>query len=490
MPLAIRRDGAPPDDTWAGWLGTGEVNGVAGLGQRAWFVRGCAVLAILALALLSVGTGSTQCRLLDQEVSAGNTFRAWVSLLWRQTTQADFAGGVLASVDLTATPGDVKLAASVTRDVYAFRGAGTPDFWRYDMVGNTWSAPPVFSPLVKEGGSLAYDGSGGVYYLRGAGTKAFGRYDTGTGSWTPLASTPAIVKEGGALACDGSNYVYALAGNNTTAFWRYDITNDSWTAMASAPAAVREGGALVRVGTNAIYALQGNAQKAFWRYDIAANSWTAMAPTAQNVRWGGALTYDGARYVYAFRGDGKPDFWRYDTTTNSWVTTPLVLAPAPTNVQAGGSLAYDGAGGIFAFAGNGTTTYWRYDIAGNTWAVKAVAPAKVDMGGALVPLIQTVYATSGTVASRVLDAARVGAAWNALGWDRTLAAGTTITFEVRASDTAFAADAAAPAWAAVGDTSPVISALPAGRYKQIRATLGTTDLSRTPALHEFRLYHY
>ena len=100
------------------------------------------------------------------------------------------------------------------------------------------------------------------------------------------------------------------------------------------------------------------------------------------------------------------------------------------------------------------------------------------------------YYTSGTLASQVLDTGASGATWNMLFWDETLQSNTDITFEVRASDTSFGAGDASPSWNAVGGTSPVMSGLPAGRYKQWRATLTTSDTDNTPTLHEVRVYYY
>lgn len=100
------------------------------------------------------------------------------------------------------------------------------------------------------------------------------------------------------------------------------------------------------------------------------------------------------------------------------------------------------------------------------------------------------YASTGTIASQVLDTGVAGARWDALCWDETLPTNTDITFEVRASNTLFAKDAATPSWTSVGGASPVTSGLPSGRYKQWRANLTTSDTSKTPTLHEVRVYHY
>ncbi len=102
------------------------------------------------------------------------------------------------------------------------------------------------------------------------------------------------------------------------------------------------------------------------------------------------------------------------------------------------------------------------------------------------------YYPSGTIASQVFDTEVSGARWDALFWDETLQASTNITFEVRASDASFAKDTPPETlpWTAVGGTSPVTSGLPSGRYMQWRATLTTSDTSKTPTLHEVRVYHY
>lgn len=90
----------------------------------------------------------------------------------------------------------------------------------------------------------------------------------------------------------------------------------------------------------------------------------------------------------------------------------------------------------------------------------------------------TVYVASGTIACEVHDTLAAGVTWDSLGWEETLPAGTSITFEVRASDVAFLKDAAAPAWQPAG-------ALPiTGRYQQWRATLSTAVTTETPVLSQ------
>ena len=434
------------------------------------------ILGLMVL-LLASSLHTTTSYFVDSETSAGNNFQAWTSTQWVQTTQAHFEAGVPSNVSTSTSPGLVKLATGSRNQLYAFRGASA-DFWRYNIATNSW-APPL---TVGAGGALACDGANYVYALRGGATTDFWRYDIAGNSWTAMAAAPATVSSGGALAYAGPNYIYALRGAST-AFWRYDIAANSWTAMAVTPASVTLGGALVYDGSSYIYAFRGGSTT-FWRYNIAGNSWTAMAVAPASVGTGGALAYAGPNYIYASRGGTTADFWRYDIAGNSWTA----MAVAPATVSTGGSLACDGANYIYAFRGASTTTFWRYDIAGNSWTAMTVAPASVSSGGALTPVIQ--YVGSGTIASQVLDTGADGATWEELSWDEMLPTNSDITFEVRASDTEFLKDAAAPSWIPVGDSSPVIGGLPSGRYMQWRATLVSFTEMRTPMLLEVRVDYY
>jgi hypothetical protein len=107
-----------------------------------------------------------------------------------------------------------------------------------------------------------------------------------------------------------------------------------------------------------------------------------------------------------------------------------------------------------------------------------------------LPVRITYRISTGTIASPVFDTTYAGARWDALFWNETLLANTGITFEVRVSDTEFAMTDISPLWTSIGGNSPVLSGLPAGRYKQWRATLNTGTVENTPVLSEVRVYYY
>ena len=351
------------------------------------------VVFTLGLALLAGGIGEVAGSFTDSETSSGNGFQAWTSILWPQTTQADFEAGIPSQPDTRSSPGNVGLARD--NHIFAFQG-GSATFWRYGVPGN---------------------------------------------SWTSMTGAPNALGAGGALAYDGVRYIYAFQGGGTRIFWRYDATLGVWAARTQAPA---------------------------------------------NVGTGGSLAYDGSRYIYAFRGNNRVTFWQYDTNNNSWA----VRANAPATVRAGGSLAYDGTRYIYALRGNNRAVFWRYDTTSNSWTSMAGALGNVAGGGALAFVAASAYVSSATLASQVRDTGISEDRWDALIWDETLPANTDITFEVRASDTLFAADNVTLTWTSVGGTSPVTSGLPSGRYMQWRATLTTTDIAVTPLIHEVRLYHF
>jgi hypothetical protein len=146
--------------------------------------------------------------------------------------------------------------------------------------------------------------------------------------------------------------------------------------------------------------------------------------------------------------------------------------------------------------GNASTTSPTASAASSTHTHSVTVSFGAPSTTSLPPYVDVIfakalYAASGTIASQVLDTTVTGSRWDALFWDESLATGTDITFEVRASDTVFLQGAGSPSWTSVGGTSPVLAGLTSGRYKQWRATL-TSDGSQTntPTLQEVRVFYY
>ncbi len=86
------------------------------------------LLLSLALVLLAGSIGVTSGYLFDLESSTGNTFQAWTSRQWTQTTESDFNAGVLNNVDTSSSPGDVKLESILSEPT---TGVGSEESWHY-----------------------------------------------------------------------------------------------------------------------------------------------------------------------------------------------------------------------------------------------------------------------------------------------------------------------------------------------------------------------
>jgi len=456
------------------------------------------LIALLAISILTFGVGITESRFNDQEQNTVNTYGAWTSIQWTQTTQSDFEAGVLVDVNTGTYPGSVTLDKQTTPpSIYATTG-NSANFFIYNTATDTWETRANTPANVGAGGALAYDGGDYIYALKGAITNNFWRYSISGNTWVSLSTTPDTVDTGGALAYAGGDYIYAFRGSNTTTFWRYSISGNIWNEMALTPKAVDTAGALAYAEGNFIYGLQGfeDSKDNFWRYNISGDAWYSKPPSPTfpdntNVGPGGALMYDGGNYFYSLRGLTTNAFWRYSISDDSWVT----IATTPATVGEGGALAYDGSTYIYAFRGNTNPGFWRYTISSDTWNDSAVSDLSseinVGWGGSLVYVPSSLgpYYNSGSLASQVKDTEEAGARWDALDWDTPLVDGTGIALEVRASDSIFSKDNTTLSWISVGGTSPVYTGLPTGRYFQWRATLTTSDTAITPVLNEVRAYY-
>jgi len=182
----------------------------------------------------------------------------------------------------------------------------------------------------------------------------------------------------------------------------------------------------------------------------------------------------------------------------------LVLAIGG-NGSAGGPGADGGDGAIYGAGGD--TVAWcgghdgtwgdpGPDGSGASWGNKGgYGKIRLDytsLSGSTdpTPAYQSgIYVSSGTIASDVLDNGFDDTPWQVLQWQETIHGQTDISFEVRASNTAFNKGDAAPAWTSAGSSSPVTTGLPSGRYMQWRAILTTPSSFYTPVLHQVTIQY-
>lgn len=123
--------------------------------------------------------------------------------------------------------------------IYAFQG-GTTSFWIFDPsdgAAGSWatgSQDPADAPAaVGAGAALSWDGSDYLYALRGAGTSDFWRFSLINESWEIMSGTPSPVSAGGYLERGPGNLFYAFQGGFSRGFWIFEITPPRYDITAT-----------------------------------------------------------------------------------------------------------------------------------------------------------------------------------------------------------------------------------------------------------------
>lgn len=120
--------------------------------------------------------------------------------------------------------------------IYALKNDGTINYFHaYSISTNAWTqmpSMPLVHPylgtnnLVGDGGAMTSSGSE-IYAIKGNGYNEFWKYTEGTpGNWTPLDTIPRLnsksVPKAGASLGYANSKVWLIKGNNTQEFWQYD----------------------------------------------------------------------------------------------------------------------------------------------------------------------------------------------------------------------------------------------------------------------------
>ncbi|MCA9392214.1 hypothetical protein KC614_03365, partial [candidate division WWE3 bacterium] len=290
--------------------------------------------------------------------------------------------------------------------LFAFRGNGNRDFFRFDIYDNQWytaTSIPVYTGndgRVHYGSSMAYDPtSGDLYALTGYNNDEFVRYDVSAETWdassgdTPDA--PDTVYYGGAIVRVG-DYMYALRGNNTNEFWRYDLLNEEWGSI-STPASMgtnAEDDLMVHVNNGVtagctdsdgcLFIARGSNTATFWRYDIGAKTWATLTNISASVQQGASMCYNGADYIYVTRGSNTVNFYRYVISTDTWSSMANVPtthsgggATGSANVRYGASLSCIGTT-AYLMKGNNSNHFYSFD--GSSWSEETLTPYQTYYG--------------------------------------------------------------------------------------------------------------
>ncbi len=263
---------------------------------------------------------------------------------------------------------------------------------------NAWEqlAPAPAGPRdreVKDGGALAYipGAQPGVYAFKGNNTTEFYRYDVLTDTWSVMESMPAFgtsgrkkrIKRGACLEPDTSgHYIYALKGNNSLEFWRFTLPDSGWTIMPDYPLGAK--GRKVKGGTgleyvpsqHRFYSCKGGNTYEFYSYDIATGAWEAksnipLGPRGKKAKYGSCMAYDGDNTIYFLKGGGY-EFYSYSVSSDSW-TARADLRDSETSsrrrkIKKGADLAYDPIfERVYATKGRKSVEFWYYDPAQDSW---------------------------------------------------------------------------------------------------------------------------
>jgi immune inhibitor A len=281
-----------------------------------------------------------------------------------------------------------------TTYVYALKGNGTCEFYRFSTAANVWttreSIPAIGSSgrkkAVKKGASIT-DAESGLFAAKGNGTTEWWKYDpalseTPSYPWTQKTDVPLgakAVKEGSGSASvkvGETTCIYLLKGSGTTEFYRYNTITGTWLAMANAPAGAsgksfKDGSCIAASedGTT-IFALKGSYNE-FFAYDVVANTWssrqslplTGSAGRKKKVKSGaGIACLDGC--VYALKGGGTDEFWQYQADSDRWLQGQDIPAGSGRPVKGGGALTRSaGTNSLYAFKGNNTLDFFKYGLA-------------------------------------------------------------------------------------------------------------------------------
>jgi hypothetical protein len=279
--------------------------------------------------------------------------------------------------------------ANDTGYVYAFKGNGTYEFYRYNTVTNVWVARDSIPAIghmgkkkaVKKGAALVVGTDGKAYGTKGNNTYEFWCYDPARSAglhWAQLTDVPRgtkALKEGTGLAAvrvSGTDYIYALKGSGTYEFYRYRISDGSWETMASAPNGIsnkpyKYGSCLAYDGGDTIYCLKGSYNELF-AYCVSGKSWATkdtmpkrapLVTKKTKVKDGAGMAFY-SKAVYALKGGNTDEFWMFSCSDQQWHVQTQLTAGSK-RVKGGGALAIaKDIGALYAFRGNNTLELWRY----------------------------------------------------------------------------------------------------------------------------------
>jgi hypothetical protein len=459
------------------------------------------IATVSILALFMVGIGTTDAYFSNAGASAPNAFSGWAFSLWRQTSEADFEAGVLTNVDTASSPGDVRLPAPGTVTDHFDDQTKIASLANMTVTGGLASLSSFGAVTLRPNGdasihlskypsgsesdfsdvSEATSDEDATYVYTASASWVEDQYDvadaSGQGTITGVTvhvrarttqsvATAALRIE----ARTGGTDYYGSDLVLTTSYTDYSYT---WAVSPKTSAAWTWNDVnALRVGPKIVASIGQTRVTQVWVTVDRSGYGSPGTLTSTNLLSGTSTSaISSFDYSAATIPSGTTMQVEFSRDNSTWYSSAGVLNGFDTLSQGSHTLS------LSALGWSGSSFYYKLSLTSNASATPTLDQVAVHYSQ-----------TSGSLASSVLDTGLGGAKWQVLSWDGTLPASTSLTLEVRASDTLFLKGASSPSWVAAASPSPIGSSLPAGRYKQWRATLTTTDVSKTSVLSEVRLY--
>jgi hypothetical protein len=213
-------------------------------------------------------------------------------------------------------------------------GAGTTNFYKYSIGGNTWSTGTSL-PTAKSGGDLVACG-GKIYYIGGGTTLTAGdnlqyAYNPANGTWLAITNIPTAVTGNVAVQVGDAN-IYCLMGGwatYSTAIQVYNVAGNSWstaTAFSGGPgrrsfaAGIMGRTIFVACGYNGTY-LNSFVKGVVDPANPLTITWTAQPNAFWTASRAGGTAIAGKFYLCpgdTGTGIGTSRIGIYDTTTATW----------------------------------------------------------------------------------------------------------------------------------------------------------------------------
>ena len=250
-----------------------------------------------------------------------------------------------------------KMVGDGERYIYLLKGNNTFEFYRYDLAQDSWkSLPDVpfgLGKKIKDGAAMAYCKIGDmpfIYLLKGSKTTEFYRFNVLWDTWEIMPNAPPGkkigYKGGSALTYDSENQILYLLKGVTNEMFSYDILRDTWLTkpIAGMPLInrlvgkskkVKAGGSLCLLSPNAIYALKGGNTNEFWFFQPQTGDsgrWFGIVSLPdigtdgkkKKVKDGGdliALSYHNQPALIALKGNKTERIWKWSADSMA-VFTP------------------------------------------------------------------------------------------------------------------------------------------------------------------------